>query len=161
MSELKTEQIILTPEAYVQCVRSLLDEVGGWCAARSLTTQEGVVRLREEDVPEYEAPSLFISKDGVPKAKIVPIGLNILGAQGRVDLSGRVTRQPLLYRIGKGAASSTQSDTKGKTGTSSPRWLSDVERDGWYWIEGNILRPKLVDESLFVDLLTYVLNHEI
>ncbi|GAB7526654.1 hypothetical protein [Paraburkholderia sp. 2C] len=161
MSELKTERIILTSEAYVQCVRSLLVEVSGWCAARDLTIQDGVVKLREEGIPEYEAPSLYISKDGMSKAKIVPRGLNILGAHGRVDLSGRVKRQPLLYRIGKGPVSSAQSGTEGRAGASSPRWLSDVERDGWYWMEGNILRPKLVDESLFVDLLTYVLNHDL
>jgi len=161
MTESKTEQALFSSEEYVLRVTAFLRETSGWCTDHGLAVEGGVVTLREELIAEYEAPSLYISKDGVSLAKILPVGLRILCARGRVDLIGRVARHALLFQVGKGPALSTQTIVGGKTtSSSSAPLLSRVDRDGWYWIEAQVRRPKRVEESLFLDLLTDVSDYE-
>ncbi|RFU48067.1 hypothetical protein D0B32_11170 [Paraburkholderia sp. DHOC27] len=117
--------------------------------------------LSEELMAQYVAPSLYISKDDVPVARILPIGSRIIGAQGRVDLIGGVARHSLLFRVGRSPALSTQTGVGGKFKASlSTPLLSQVGEEGWYWIEATVRRAKLVDERLFLDLLTDVSDHE-
>jgi hypothetical protein len=161
VTEPKTEHTLFTSKEYVQRVTTFLREATGWCKDHGLAVENGVVTLREELMAEYEAPSLYISKDGVSVAKILPVGSKIIGALGRIDLIGRVTRHAFLFYVGKGPAISTQTIVGGKTtGSSSEPMLSGVDGDGWYWIEARVRRAKLVEESLFLDLLTDVSDYE-
>ncbi|MDR6495977.1 hypothetical protein J2797_005902 [Paraburkholderia terricola] len=108
MTEPKTEHPLFSPEEYVQRVTTFLREASGWCTDHGLAVENDVVTLREELMAEYKAPSLYILKDGVSLAKILPVGSKIIGAHGRVDLIGRVTRHAFLFYVGKGPAFSTQ-----------------------------------------------------
>jgi hypothetical protein len=74
VTESKTKHPLLSPEEYVQRVSTFLSEATGWCKDQGLTVENDVVTLREEFVAEYEAPSLYISKDGALLAKILPVG---------------------------------------------------------------------------------------
>ncbi|MFM0739886.1 hypothetical protein PQQ51_21815 [Paraburkholderia xenovorans] len=161
MVEQKTEDAGFSSIEYVQRVTTFLEEVSGWCIEHGLTVDRDAVKLNEERMAQYDAPSLYISKDGVSVARILPVGSKIIGARGRVDLIGRVTRHAFLFYVGKGSAFSTQTTVDGKTVTSSStRMISGVDADGWYWIEAKVRRPKLVEESLFLDLLTDVSDYE-
>ena len=161
MAEPKTEDADFSSVEYVQRVTTFLEKVSGWCREHGLTVERDAVTLNEELMARYDAPSLHITKDRVSVAKILPVGSKIIGAKGRVDLIGRVARHALLFYVGKAPAFSTQTIVGGKTTTSSStRMLSGVDGDGWYWIEARIRRPKRVDESLFLDLLTDVSDHE-
>src|SRR5215469_12569666 len=99
MNEIEREDTVLSSEAYVRRVTSFLNDASGWCRDRGLTVENSVVTLREQGIPEYQAPSLFISKEGVSLAKMLPVGSRILGAQGRVDLIGRIARHTLLFCV--------------------------------------------------------------
>ncbi|MFM0505170.1 hypothetical protein [Paraburkholderia caffeinilytica] len=161
MAEPKTEDAGFSSVEYVQRVTTFLGEVSGWCRERGLTVERDAVTLSEEQMAQYDAPCLYISKDGVSVAKILPAGSKIIGAHGRVDLIGRVTRHAFLFYVGKGPAFSTQTIIGGKTVTSSSTpMLSGVDGEGWYWIEARVRRAKRVEESLFLDLLTDVSDYE-
>jgi hypothetical protein len=161
MNELKSEYALLSSEEYVSRVATFLGQASGWCSDRGLSFGNDVVTLREERLGEYDAPSLHISKDGVPLAKIIPVGAGIIGAHGRVDLIGRLARHPLLFFVEKGKTYLTQSHVGGQAASSSSeRMFSGVDGEGWYWIEAHIRRPKRMDESLFLDLLTDVSDYE-
>lgn len=161
VAELGTEDAGASSFGYVQRVTSFLEEVSAWCREYDLTVKRDTVTLNEERMAQYDAPSLFIAKDGVSVARILPVGSKIIGALGRVDLIGCVTRHALLFYAGNGPAFSTHTAAAGKaTASSSAPMLSRVDRDGWYWIEAKIRRAKRVDESLFLDLLTDVSDHE-
>jgi hypothetical protein len=139
---------------YVQRVAAFLDVATGWCRRHGLSVEHGVVPLREEKIAEYQAPSLRISKDGVVLANIVPAGSRVIGAQGRLDLIGRITRHALLF-YGPEDSVPDASPTGGKaSGRARPR----VE--GWCWIEARIRPAKRVEEGLFLDLLTDVSDYE-
>lgn len=161
VAEPKTENAHFSSADYVQRVTAFLEQVSGWCRERGLTVDRDAVTLSEELMAQYDAPSLHIAKDGVSLARILPVGSNIIGAQGRVDLIGRVARHAFLFCVGKGPASSPQTIASEKTSASSSKpMLSDVDGAGWYWIEARVRRAKPVDESLFIDLLTDVSDHE-
>ena len=142
-------------------VETFLIEASDWCKRHGLAVEKGGVTLREERMEEYDAPSLVISKDGEPVAKVVPVGSKIIGAQGRVDLVGRLTKHAFLFYVDKGAAVSAQTVVAGKAARSSSMpMLSGVDGDGWYWIEATVRRAKRVEERLFLDLLTDVSDYE-
>jgi hypothetical protein len=161
VAEPKTEDTGFSSVEYVQRVTTFLVQVSAWCRAHGLTVERDAVTLSEELMAKYDAPILYIAKDGVSVAKILPVGSKIIGAHGRVDLIGRVTRHAFLFYVGKGPAFSMQTNAGGKTTTSSSTpMLSEVDEDGWYWIEARVRRAKHVDESLFIDLLTDVYDYE-
>ena len=161
MADPKTEDAGSSSVEYVQRVTTFLGRVSAWCREHGLTVERDAVTLNEELMAQYDAPSLYIANDGVPVAKILPVGSKIIGAHGRVDLIGRVTRHALLFYVGKGPAFSTQTIAGGKTTISSSTPMrSGVDEDGWYWIEARVRRAKRVDESLFLDLLTDVSDYE-
>jgi hypothetical protein len=161
VAEPRTEDAGFSSVEYVQRVTTFLEEVSAWCREHGLTVERDAVTLSEELMTQYDAPSLYIAKDGVSVAKILPVGSKIIGAHGRVDLIGRVARHAFLFYVEKGPAFSTRTIAGGKTTTSSSTpMLSGVDGDGWYWIEARVRRPKRVDESLFLDLLTDVSDHE-
>ncbi|WCM21130.1 hypothetical protein NDK50_06645 [Paraburkholderia bryophila] len=161
MAEPKTEDAGFPAVEYVQRIATFLEEVSAWCGEHGLAVERGAVTLNEELMARYDAPSLYIKKDGASLARIMPVGSKIVGAHGRVDLIGRVARHALLFYAGKIPAFSTQALAGGKTGVSpSTSMRSGVDRDGWYWIEALVRRPKRIDESLFLDLLTDVSDYE-
>jgi len=139
---------------YVQRVATFLDVATSWCRRQGLSVEHSVVALREEKIPEYQAPSLRISKDGVVLANIVPAGSRVIGAQGRLDVIGRITRHALLF-YGPGDSAS---DASPLGGSAPARTRLKVE--GWCWIEARIRPAKRVDEGLFLDLLTDVSDYD-
>jgi hypothetical protein len=161
MTDLKTEQVLFSSREYVQRVATFLQEVSGWCRDHELTVEYGAVTLREELVAPYEAASLKISKDAASLAKLVPVASRVIGAQGRVDLVGRLARHPLLYYFENGLTLWTKNEADEKPESSAPkRKYLGADGEGWYWIEAGIRRPKLVNKSLFLDLLTDVSDYE-
>lgn len=161
MTQPNTEPAAFSSEEYVKRVTTFLGEASGWCKEHGLAVLDSVVTLREELMAEYQAPSLYISKDGVYLAKVEPVGSKIIGAHGRVDLIGRVTKHAFLFYAGKGPVFSMQTIVEGRTtSSSSAPMLSGVDGDGWYWIEARVRRAKRVDESLFLDLFTDVSDYE-
>ncbi|SOE94977.1 hypothetical protein SAMN05414139_07825 [Burkholderia sp. D7] len=156
MTEQKMELQAEQTKVYVERVSAFLAQARAWCTERDLNVSGDSVELNEEHLPKYLAPTLHVStKDGVTVARLVPRGSAIIGAHGRIDLIGHVTRHAFLFQIGKGPTISMKAIIHGKTTSESSRpMLSGVDGDGWYWMETAIGRAKHVDESLFMDLLT-------
>jgi hypothetical protein len=161
MSEEDLERCWMSSEVFVECVRSFLDDVSRWCTDHDLTIEGDVITIREGGIPEYEAPRLHISKGGKLLTSIVPIGRNNIGVHGRVDLEGSISSQSLYYALANYPETATQRVVGSKTG-SPIRVPYRFDRDGWYWIDPVLPRlpPTLVDESLFLDLITDVSDYE-
>ena len=53
--------------------------------------------LAEEHIGHYVAKKLIINQDGEILAKFIPVGLLIIGAEGRVDLVGKSGKEILVY----------------------------------------------------------------
>lgn len=85
---------------WVEALRVLCDEIKGWAEARHWFVHEDEKLLSEERLGRYAAPTLFIqSPQG--RIQVDPIGRDILGADGRVDiLSFPSLNCMLLLRVG-------------------------------------------------------------
>src|ERR1700754_2670862 len=99
MGDQMAEQYADKVELYLQRVRAFLAQVREWSTERSLSVVDDVTELNEQGIPRYQAPSLYVSKDNVSLAKIMPIGSAIIGAQGRIDLIGQVARHAFLFHV--------------------------------------------------------------
>ena len=148
---------------YQECVTAFMAEAQAWCDTHGLVTDEITVELLEEGLPKYSATGLHIlTAERKRLAELLPTGSAIIGALGRIDLRGALARHPFLLQTGTGPSISISSTTPdGKTTSDTPLPLiSGIRDDGWYWYEAFVRRPKRVDESLFLDLLTDVSDYE-
>jgi hypothetical protein len=143
---------------YLERLNTFLGQARAWCAARNLVLAETTVDLDEEGLPRYQARGLRISTaDGKVLASLTPVGASIIGAQGRVDLVGRMATHALLYQTEKGLVVSVRANDG--SGSSKPMW-SGINGDGWYWIEAVVRKARRIDESLFIDLLSDASDHD-
>jgi hypothetical protein len=161
MTESTTEDGALVAERFVKRVEDLYGAVRGWCVAHGLIVKDaGFVTLRHTDMPDFDVPCMEILNDGKWLARLEPVAARVIRAEGRVDLEGQLARHPLIFRVPNGPLYH-------KSGLMFPRGLnqwglpkSTASCDGWYWTESLIRRQKPIDESLFLDLITDVSDHE-
>jgi hypothetical protein len=76
-------------------LRELVDSIRSWAEQRRWLVDEHEKTIDEDHIGRYTAPTLFIQS---PNGKIVvePIGCNIIGAQGRVDIESFPSLNRLL-----------------------------------------------------------------
>jgi hypothetical protein len=86
-------------ERWLQAVDGLYAQVEGWLGeyiqALAVVCQREPRRLAEDGIGQYEVQALRIRCQGIDVA-LEPIGANIIGAFGRVDLVGPAGNQRLL-----------------------------------------------------------------
>lgn len=149
---------------YQQRVRDFMDQARGWCTAHGLRVDESPTYVLESYAPQYEARSMRIltADSDIPIAELLPTGSAIIGAQGRIDLKGRLARHALLYQTGRGPGIGiTATTADGTVSREAPTPIyPGIDGDGWYWYEASIRKAKRVDEALFLDLITDVSDHE-
>jgi len=76
-------------------LRDLMDSMRSWAEQRRWLVDEHQKVIEEDHIGRYTVPTLFIQ---APNGKIViePIGCNIIGAQGRVDVESFPSLNRLL-----------------------------------------------------------------
>ncbi|MGA2027016.1 MAG: hypothetical protein ABSH17_08110 [Syntrophobacteraceae bacterium] len=146
---------------YLERLRNLYDSVLPWCQKQGLNVTQEEAKLVEENLGAYTAPALIITASGSIIANLKPIGTNIIGASGRVDIIGSLDKDSLVYLEVGGPSIKTSVSTGGKViEQSSKPFFKGVTREGWYWIEERRLgRARIFDEQLFLDLLTEVSDY--
>jgi hypothetical protein len=160
MTESTTEDSALVIERYVRRVEALYVSVRSWCANHDLTVKEGSITIKEMDLPDYDAPTLEISKGSKVLVKLVPIAVQIIRAEGRVDMNGPLARQPLIFRVPTARPYPKEGIRWPKDPNQCGLPRSTASHDGWYWTESLIRRQKPIDESLFLDLITDISDYE-
>jgi len=66
-------------------VSALIDDIATWCEKRGWSVSRSNKSVSEEYIGKYEVPCLTIHAPSV-RLHIDPMGLNIIGAEGRVDI---------------------------------------------------------------------------
>ncbi len=87
-------------EAWVTQVQELCEEVKKWAEEKSWSVHEDVKQINEDHIGSYQAPCLILqSPQG--RVHIDPIGCEIVGAAGRVDIfTWPALNRMLLVRTG-------------------------------------------------------------
>ncbi|NYI02444.1 hypothetical protein [Cupriavidus plantarum] len=147
---------------FVQRVVILLEDITKWCNGRDLDVKHFSRTLNEQVAGKYEAPGLHISKQRVPVAEVIPIAACAIGADGRVDLSGRRYSHALMFHGGDGPEYTPCTIENGRIVRGARRpFAYGADRSGWYWTGPTMWRPKRLDEVLFFDLLTDVSTYDL
>lgn len=138
---------------YERRLEELYDSVIAWVreevpdAEVSDTTP---VELNEQATGPYKVKSLEIAMPGRVPIRLVPRGIFVLGARGRVDVRSRLGRE-ILYWVDYGGVSDSTSSAVSSDSTldriTRPVY-PDVE-EGWAWGDESRRRLVHLDENVF------------
>lgn len=143
-------------QQYLSRLNILYDGIREWMDIRRLQITTSEVQLNEEEFPPYSALQLIIATArGETIARLRPIGHNILGAHGRLDIVGTGDTLKLVYLVNGGPTWTLKTGTgSNQVVERSQKMINGVGDDGWYWLEGKgTLHAHRLDESLFIQLL--------
>ncbi|MBM4023834.1 MAG: hypothetical protein FJ280_00280 [Planctomycetes bacterium] len=136
-------------DEYLARVNALYSDAEKWIEGTDLEVSRGTMELDEEALGRYAAPTLTIQDaQGKKVADLLPVGAQIIGAEGRVDIVGRLDRNHLLYLPPKEAG--------------VRRSFKGMGEAGWYWIgETRLRRVHRLAQELFLDLLSEVSDYDV
>jgi hypothetical protein len=155
------EQLADTKTEYLTALDGLYDDVDDWVKIRGFETVRGLKEIREEEFGIYEAPTLEIKLGERFIARLDPIGASIVGADGRVDLKGRVTSE-IISLFEKPRPSIAISDVFNEEVPKQRMYpfYPEVTEPGWYWIQFRVRgRAHRMSKELFIELLDHVSNN--
>jgi len=109
--------------------------------------------LSEDQVGAYTVKKLLIKQNSDTLAKFVPVGVLIIGAEGRVDLVGRSGKEILVYYSECGSETTTRMPVGNMVEERAER-IYGQKREGWHWIDDRIIgkQPEF-DKDIFLALL--------
>jgi hypothetical protein len=154
----------LEKQRYIERLKDLYQEVEKWIKQKGLVAKEQDIEINEEVPGRYKAPALTIqSEHGEQVAELLPIGAWIIGAEGRVDLIGKLDRTNLVFlQMGGPVVKKSLRDSIGKVEEVSRPLFKGVSQAGWYWIgESRRGRAHPLTKELFLDLLSEVSDYDV
>ena len=103
----------------------------------------------------YETFKYILTLDKAIKISIVPYGIWIVAAKGRVDICGPVGSEKLVYLYKDGPVITIETKTRNYSEKSTHKQFNNIEEEGWYWYDDSTIR-KMV--KLSRELLGYLLG---
>jgi hypothetical protein len=159
-----TTPVAESVEEYLRHLEDLYNQIREWLREVGLAWEEKSVAIHEERSGQYAVPRLLIRRpDGEQVAELNPIGADIIGAEGRVDLRGPLDSRPILYLLKGGPTFKTAISTSSgeKQEEHVQPLFKGIDHEGWYTPEDR--RPKSVqalERETFLDLLKQVADYE-
>jgi hypothetical protein len=159
----RDQRATVSTDEFTSRIESLYQEVEAWLAGTGLSLRTQQATISERELPEYEINSLSIhGPDGRPLATLKPIGMRILGAQGRVDLIGSFGSRMIVYLSPGGPSLTTKTRVGAHEAEIHSRPLfPGVSREGWYTVDQRKLRAQALDKAIFRDLILEVSDYGI
>ncbi|HKL23302.1 MAG TPA: hypothetical protein VJ895_00960 [Candidatus Nanoarchaeia archaeon] len=149
MIEEKKEEI----EFYIQQVEDLYSSIQKWLEKKYFHFKRKPIILHEEKTGKYTVEKLLICKDKNVIAELKPVGLDIIGASGRVDLATQYESRKFLYFKNGGPVITTKIEGHKK----EHKIFRGIEEDGWYWVESITLKKAYkVNQEVFLNILDEV-----
>jgi hypothetical protein len=155
------EQLADTKAEFLDELDDFYDEVEAWVKDQGLETARGEKQIREEEFGIYNAPTLQIRQGERIIARLDPVGASIIGADGRVDLKGRVTSEIIsLFEKPRPSIAIPQTFEEVASSQRAHPFYPDITESGWYWIEFRVRgRARRMSKELFIELLRRVSNN--
>ena len=152
---LTANQIHAEVDQYRVHLNELYGEVRRWVGNRyaNATFSETKVNLSEEATGLYEALSLGVAVPGRPAVRLVPRGIFMVGAHGRVDARSRLGREVLVWLEpgGPSLRISTRPADEVEHVITQPLFPNVPE--GWAWSDPARNQVQHLDENVFWDRL--------
>lgn len=144
--------------------RQLFSDIRGWVdAAPELSVGERSIELDDVLFGRYPIKRLDISLDGRMIASFVPLAAVVIAANGRVDVTGPISRTLLLYlEVVSGLQTTMRTERGDIVSTSVHPAFRGVDRPGWYWVTSAREREaRIVDRSTFGKILDEVADYDL
>lgn len=109
--------------------------------------------LNEEHLGSYVANKFIIKRNSDILAKFIPVGILIIGSEGRVDLVGKSGKEILVY-FSEGGPEMTTRMAVGDIVEERAEKIYGQKREGWHWIDDRIIgkQPEFT-KDIFLALL--------
>jgi hypothetical protein len=150
------EKNLVRIELFNKRIDALYKQVCGWLEEKNIEfdKKESGLTLTEAPSGPYETKRLDVfTKDNEKLFSIVPIGIWIIGAEGRVELAGDSGEESLVY-LSAGEPSNITKEIEGEKENIIHRKLNGSIKEGWHWLDEQIIGKKpLLTKDIFFALL--------
>ncbi len=149
-------------DRFLKGIDELYASINSWLSSYGLPTLTEQIEITEEISGTYKAHKLTIHDEKKETiANIIPVAAWVIGANGRVDLTGKYDKV-IIVNLEKSAPSlTTTMRVNDHQETSHRQFYKGIEKTGWYWIEDRRRgKAHLLDKKLFLDLLSEVSDYE-
>lgn len=159
------ENVETIRDNFLRNIDELYRNIDSWLSTSALTTEIEEIEISEEKSGQYAASQLVIyNEDKCKLGFFSPVGAWVIGANGRVDLIGKLDKVIIVHlekaEDEESVLESTNS-VRSEQKTSAIPFYNGIEHTGWYWIEDRRRgKAHLLDESLFRELVTEVSDYE-
>ena len=109
------------------------------------------VQINEQLTGPYTVPSLEVSIPGKPGIRLVPKGIYIIGARGRVDARSRLGTQVLVWAEAGGPALKIAVSEGDEAVESSTRPIFSGVPEGWAWTDNLKVNLVHLTEQVFIN----------
>jgi hypothetical protein len=138
-------QIARLDEAFIQWLKKDGRDVQN--SERKITKQEGISG-------EYTTSENELIVDNVLKITLVPYGIWIIAAQGRIDIVGPSGSEKLVYLKKGDSATVGEMSSVFYHSKNVHHQFNNIAEDGWYWYDDNGIRKMIkLRKKVFVSLL--------
>ncbi len=141
---MQTESILKEIEWYNSEILSIKEKIENWLKefGHNVSCTQTEITNTEEISGDYKTYQFNFCIDGNINITLIPYGIWIIGARGRIDIKGSSGSEKLVYFSAGGPG--TKIEVKTATGTviekSSHRYFDNVEEDSWYWYDDSSYR---------------------
>lgn len=91
----RTNKRVKEREDWLSLLQNLFKEIKSWAEEENWSIHEDRTTIREKEIGEYDAPFLVIVA-GTTRIHVEPVGREIVGAEGRVDISAFPTMNRMV-----------------------------------------------------------------
>ncbi len=138
---------------------ALYRQVCGWLDEESIafTSSESLITLDDGPTGAYETKRLDIFIQNNERLfSIIPYGIMIIGAEGRVELSGESGEESLVYIHEEEPSAITEKSASEKEKLFG-RLFKNSREEGWHWVDDKIIGKKpLLTKNVFLALLEII-----
>jgi hypothetical protein len=82
-------------DQWISRIKGLIDEIGEWSQSQGWSCARSEITMSEQLFGTYTVPALRVRTNAGQELHVTPIGLHVVGAEGRVDLEA----WPSLNRV--------------------------------------------------------------
>jgi len=156
------EQRAIILERFLKSIDTLYDNISSWLSPYGSSTLQEEIEIIEEASGTYKANKLTIQDEKKETiASIMPVGAWVIGANGRVDLIGKLDKVIIVNLEKGGPTLSTTVKVGDHQETATRQFYKGIKESGWYWIEDKRRgKAHLLDKELFLELLSEVSDYE-
>jgi hypothetical protein len=145
------DQIHAEVDRYRRNLDELYDGIRGWVVKRypNATFRQTPVDLSEEATGVYQVQSLDVVIPGLPAVRLIPRGIFMVGAHGRIDVRSRLGREVLVWLETGGPALRVGIRSGDEAEQMISRPLFPNISEGWAWSDSKRNEVQHLDEDVF------------